>query len=391
MAYFAPYIDESGLHLPTYTDIRDDLIKNARMIYGQDIYLEVDSQDYQWISIVAVKIYDVMQALQAAYNSRGPSTAIGSALDVLVKLNGLARNSPTYSKCIVTLTGTPGTVISNGVVQDASGYYWNLPSTVTVGPNGTVSAEATCKVAGPIAANPGDITKIVKPTYGWSAVNNLVSATPGVAVETDTQLRSRQAYSTAQPSRTVLEGTKGAIAAVDGVTRFKVYENDTNEVDENGLPPHSITAVVEGGEDHLIAQAVYAKKGPGCYTNGTTAVTLKDQFDQETVIRFFRPTSVDIDVVINVKSLAGYTTATTADIKKSLVKYLNSLAIGDDLSISSLWGAALSAMSDLTKPVFSITSLTAAVHGGVQGTADIEIAINEITRGNADYITINVT
>ncbi|HBC94309.1 MAG TPA: hypothetical protein DCZ10_15780 [Pelotomaculum sp.] len=395
MAYFAPYVDESGFHMPTYADVRDDLIVQAKSIFGQDIYLEADSQDYQWISAVALKIYDTFLAAQLAYNNRSPSFAIGAALDGLVKINGIERNPSTYSArfsaCPVVLAGTAGTTISNGIIQDISGYYWSLPSSVVIPSGGSATVTATCQTAGAIAANPGDINIITTPTYGWTSVNNLLAATIGVAVEKDSALRIRQSISTAQPSQTVLEGTKGAIAAVDGVTRFEVYENDTSEVDASGLPAHSITPVVEGGEEQAIAEAVYYKKGPGCYTNGTTEVNLTDSYGQITAIRFYRPDYVDIDAVINVKQLTGYTSQTTADIKSAVVAYLNSLAIGDDLAISSLWGAALSAMSNLAKPSFSITSLTAAKHGGAQATADIAIAFNEVVRGNSSYITINVT
>jgi len=390
MAYFPPYIDQSGLHIPTYQDIVDSLIAGAKNIFGQDIYLEPDSQDYQFISIFALKAYDVMQALQAAYNSRSPGTAMGAALASLVKLNGIKPKPATYSTCVVTLTGTPGTVINNGVVQDKSGYKWNLPPSVTIGPGGTSDATATCQIPGPIVANPGDINKIVTPTYGWTAVSNAGYATVGTAAETDSQLRSRQAISTALPSRTVLEGTKGAIAAVSGVTRFIVYENDTNITDSNGLPPHSITAVVEGGTDQDIAQAIFNKKGPGCLANGTTKVIITDQFGQQTTIGFYRPTYVDIDVTINIKQLTGYTVQTTVDIKNAIVAYLNALNIGDSLTISSLWGAALS-VQDLTKPVFSITSLTAARHGQTQNTTDIPMLFNEVTRGNVNYITVNLS
>ena len=62
MAYTAPYIDDAGLHIPTYADIRDDLVEQFKSIYGQDIYLENDSQDYQ-------KTYDTMQLLQIVYNN----------------------------------------------------------------------------------------------------------------------------------------------------------------------------------------------------------------------------------------------------------------------------------------------------------------------------------
>lgn len=53
MAYFSPYIDLTGMHIPTYADIRDELISMMKQIFGQDIYIDVDSQDYQQISIFA--------------------------------------------------------------------------------------------------------------------------------------------------------------------------------------------------------------------------------------------------------------------------------------------------------------------------------------------------
>lgn len=391
MAYFAPYIDESGLHIPSYTDIRDQLIADARTIFGQDIYLGIDSQDYQWISAVASIIYDSFLTSQAVYNSRGPSTAVGSGLDIIVKLNGIKRNKAVYSTCFVTLTGTPGTTITNGLVADVNGNNWSLTSPIILDSTGHATALATCQTAGPISANPGEINKIVTPTYGWTSVTNPSAATIGSNAETDAQLRARQAISTAQPSRTVLEGIKGAIAAVSGVLRFAVYENDTDTVDADGLPAHSITAVVEGGADEDVAQAIFKRKSPGCYTNGTTSVSVTDQFGVANTIRFYRPTYVDIDVVINLKQLPGYTTQTTDNIKNAVVAYINSLSLGDDLTISSLWGAALSVNPVPNKPIFSITGVTAAKHLQTQGTDDIVIAFNEVTRGNVENVVINVS
>jgi uncharacterized phage protein gp47/JayE len=93
MAYFAPYIDDAGLHVPTYIDIRDDLIAQFRQIYGDDLYLEDDSQDYQMISAFASKTADTMAMLQIVWNNHSPKTAVGTALSSLVKLNGIARKA----------------------------------------------------------------------------------------------------------------------------------------------------------------------------------------------------------------------------------------------------------------------------------------------------------
>jgi len=48
-------------------------------------------------------------------------------------------------------------------------------------------------------------------------------------------------------------------------------------------------------------------------------------------------------------------------------------------------------MTDIKNPAFTISALTACVHGGTLGTSDIVTAFNEVTRGNESYITITVT
>lgn len=390
MAYFAPYIDKTGFHMPTYIDVRDKLVEDAKSIFGQDIYLGEDSQDYQWIATVAEKIYDAFQIAQSVYNNRAPNTAIGAGLDSIVKINGIKRKSNTYSKCKVIASGVKNTNIKNGIALDKGNIKWNLPYTVTIPESGQIEVMAVCQIPGPIVANPGDITEIYNPTFGWHGVYNEVNAELGSYVEGDPKLRKRQSQSTAQASLTMLEGTSGAVAQVKKAKRSRVYENDTNQIDELGLPPHSITAVVEGGEDKDIAEAIWIHKGIGCFTNGDVTVEIKDKKGQITPINFFRPKYVDIEVAINIKPLNSYTTDTTESIKKNLQTYLNSLEIGSNLPISSLWGIALQAMPNFMDPMFSITGITAARVGQEQKSEDIQLKFNEVCRGNINYITANI-
>lgn len=388
MAYFAPYIDKTGLHMPTYIDVRDRLVEDARLIFGQDIYLGEDSQDYQWIATVSEKIYDAFQISQSVYNNRAPNTAIGTGLDSIVKINGIKRKAKDYSKCPVIISGVKNTTIKNGIVTDKGNIKWILPYTVTIPESGQIEVVAVCQIPGPIVANPGDITEIYNPTFGWNGVYNEVNAELGAYVEEDPKLRKRQSQSTAQASLTILEGTSGAVAQVKKVKRSRIYENDTNQIDQLGLPPHSITVVAEGGEDKEIAEAIRIHKGIGCYTNGDVSIKIKGI--EGPPIRFFRPTYIDIEVTINIKPLSGYTTETTESIKKNLQTYLNSMEIGANLSLSSLWGAALQAMPNLMDPMFSITGITAARVEEEQKPDDIELKFNEVCRGNINYITANI-
>jgi uncharacterized phage protein gp47/JayE len=390
MAYFSPYIDATGLHIDTYYNLRDDIIEQAKTIFGQDIYLGNDSQDYQFIATISEYIYDVLQATQLAYNNRAPNTAIGSGLDGVIKINGIKRKAASYSKCPVIVSGEKGTEIKNGIILDKGSIKWDLPPVVTIPDSGQITVTATCEIPGPIVANAGDLITIYNPSYGWNGVYNNESAELGADIETDSLLRKRQSISTAQPSRTMLEGTAGAVAQTKDLTRSKVYENDTNLVDSRGLPPHSITVIAEGGANEDIAQAIFKHRGLGCYTNGDVIVNVTDQKGEITPIRFFRPTYVDIDVTVNIKALDGYTTDTTTNIKQSIQTYLNSMDIGAELAVSSLWGIALQNMPDLKDPQFSITSITAGKHGQTQVPDEIKLAYKEVCRGNINYITANV-
>lgn len=400
--YFAPYIDESGIHIPTYADILNRMIDSAKKIWGQDIYLGTDSADYQMISIQSLSIFEAMQTLQYVYNQMSPNTAVGAGLSSLVRLNGLLRRPATYSTCDVVLTGTSAVTITNGIVTDLAGNKWDLSSPVTLqasgSPPGTsysITATATCQTIGAINALVGDINSISTPVAGWTSVENLVPAVPGVSVETDAELRERQAVSTALPSQTMLEGTIAGIIAVAGVTRYKAYENATNSthfgdagVPFEGSPEHSITCVVEGGEIADIAQIIYENRGLGCYINGDVETNITDDYDNVTTVRFYRPLYVPIYVNVIISELAGYTDDTVDEIKDAIGDYINSLAIGETLVWSSVIYAAVSVMTRQAKPTFSISSLTMGKTASPTLQADIAIDYNEVAQGNEAYIIV---
>jgi uncharacterized phage protein gp47/JayE len=379
MSYKAPYIDASGLHMPTYGDILSNLVEQAQSVFGADIYLGNDSADYQLLSIFALSIYESMEAVQLAYNSRSPITAIGAALDGLIKLNGMTRRSASYSTCTVTLTGESATTILNGVVQDVYGNKWSLPANVTIGGSGTTDVTATCQTIGAITVLAGEISSIVTPTAGWTSVTNANAAYAGTPVETDAALRSRQSISTELPSITMLSGTIAAIAGIVGVTRYKVYENPTNVVDNPVGPPHSITAVVEGGVTSDIAQVIYDNRGLGVYTAGDLVTNVTDLESMVvTPIRFYRPVPVTVYIEADIRPMTGYTTSMLAAARLAVVNYVNGLQIGETLTISALYGVLLSAMPSLTSPAFSVTALQAGITELALSSSDITFSFKEV-------------
>lgn len=394
MTYYKPYVDSKGLHIPTYNDILEKLVASMKQIYGDDIYLDNSSPDYQLLSIFALVQADTMQTMAYAYNARSPETAIGASLDSVVKLNGIKRKAASQSTCQVKITGTPFTQILNGAVKDRAGLIWDLPSNVVIDSSGITYTVVTCRKAGAVSALAGDITQIETPTYGWISVENEVAAVLGNTEETDAQLRERQTISTANPSQTMLAGTKGAIAALKNVSRYAVYENDTNvesvtEDNPHGLPAHSVTCVVEGGTDEDVAEAIFLHKGIGCYTHGDVVVEYTDQNDYINRIRFFRPDYKDVFVKVVIKKYTGYISSMTTKVREAVYEYLAALTIGSDVSASVLSNIIAACNPSLTKPIFGIKELKIGLSKDALAAQDITIGFKEIP--NPAFANIEVT
>ena len=390
MAYYAPYIDTTGIHVPTYEDIRDDLIASMKQIFGQDIYLDDDSQDYQQISIFAKKIFDTNSLAVLVYNNRTANTAIGTGLDNLCALVGIKRKPATYSMCQLTINGEPGTVINDGQASDGTNL-WDLPKTVTIPDNGIITVEATSHEKGYIAALPNTINIVVTPVYGWLGVTNTYQANPGNDAETDASLRARYAISTQAPADSIFESLLASLKQIAGVTKVKGYENDTGVADSNGLPAHSVTFVVEGGDNTDIATEIYYKKTPGCYTNGTTAVNLTSPTGNITVIRFYRPTYKTVYVKVFVKKLTGYNDNYATDIKNAIVDYVNGLDIAETVYRSILWSVAIGQMGSIASPEYSVTDIQTSTDGSSYSQADISMLFNESAFTETAKVVVEVS
>ena len=91
MSYFPPYIDEIGIHMPTYEDRLQDLLSAYRSIFGQEAELSPAVPDYQLLSVFARALDDTSALVLQAYNSRNPAYASGQALDLLLPQYGIVR------------------------------------------------------------------------------------------------------------------------------------------------------------------------------------------------------------------------------------------------------------------------------------------------------------
>jgi uncharacterized phage protein gp47/JayE len=385
------FVDAAGLKYPDYPTVLEYLKNEYRAIYGADTYLEADSQDGQWVSILALSMYETMLVAAAVYNSFSPLTAQSDALSRNVKINGIARLIATRSQVDLRIVGQAGTIITNGQAEDTLGRKWRLPASVTIPVGGEITVTAVAVEFGSIAAAANTINKIATPTLGWQSVNNLSPAVEGDPVESDAELRRRQAVSTMIPSLSVMEGIVGAIASLQGVKRYRGYENDTNDTDDDNIPAHSIALVVEGGDTTSIAETIANKKTAGTGTHGTTSVVVNDQYGVPNTIKFFRPTPATISVEVSLTARTGYLSTTADQIKAAVAAYLNDLEIGDDIFITKLFVPAN--LSNLpVGDTFNVTQVRIKKNAGSFQTTNIVLAFNELAECDpATNVTVIAT
>lgn len=385
-------VTAEGISAPDYQTVLDTITGYFQQIYGSDAYLEPDSKDGQMVALVALAIHDANNTAISVYRSFSPATALGDALTSNVKINGITRRAATNSTVDLLLTGTVGTAITNGSVRDTNSVVWNLPATVVIGSDGTVVATATCANSGAVAAVAGSVNGINTPTRGWASVTNPLVATVGVAAETDAELRVRQSQSVALASLTPFDAVDGAIANVEGVTRHKLFENDTETTDANGLPAHSISAIVEGGDATSIANTIRSVKGQGVSTYGTTAVIVTDKYGNPYTIRFSRPIDVPVYVSITLKALTGYSSEVGDEIKAAVASYINSLAIGDSVLLSRVYSPAnLGVVSGGNARYYDIMELLIGRSADDVAAANLVVAYDESASCSVDNIALVVT
>ena len=150
-----------------------------------------------------------------------------------------------------------------------------------------------------------------------------------------------------------------------------------------------------------MALSIYLKKTIGCLTNGTSSAVVTDpNTGYEETISFYRPTYVQPFIGMYLHGLSGFSSATVVAVQAALVAYLNSLAIGEEVVYSSLYGVAISVMPNPSQPEFSIKAVTLGLlasglftvtPGAVLGTGYVVNDVLTVVQGGASGGTVTVT
>lgn len=374
--------------LRTRLDERLDQLKEAyRNIYGQDISIEPDDMDGQFLGILSERLSDLDQLAEDIYNSFNPQLATGVSQSRLVQLNGIRRIAGTYSTADATLNGTPGvTVPAGSLVKSAvDNTSWATTADATFDGNGLATVTLKCVTLAAIAASAATLTKIDTPIYGWFSVTNANAATVGRAEETDEELRIRRRGSTNTPALCIVDAVYGGLTNLSGVRLARVYENATDVVDGSGQAAHSIYCVVEGGVAADIAALIWKKKTAGTTALGAVSTVVNDSQGLPHTVKFSRPVYSDIYITVNVTKRTGYPTDGAARIKAALVAYGLTLGIGEPSLDSRLYTPVN------TIPNHFITTIYQGLTPAPASAGNITPTFDGLIRIDASRIVVNET
>lgn len=371
---------QTGLSADSTADIRQAIVDDWEAVFSDEeasLISDSSTPAGQIIDSEAVLVTAKDSALLELMNQFNPKTASGIFQDALGAIYFLTRKvaQPTVATC--QLTGLQGTQIPAGsIVQTTDGYRLTSLEAVTIGADGTASAEFACTEDGAITIPANSVTKIVTAISGWDSVNNSSAGVIGQEVEPRAVFEARRMLSVAQNSHGSRLTLQGALSAVDGVLDCLVLENrgdSSTTIQGVSLISHSVAICIYGGVDTDIAETIYNKLDAGCGTNGSTTVTYVSSDGVPNVYQIVRPTdtSVYIEVTLN------QTASTPASIAEDVQTAIYNDFYGSDSNSGNVrrgMGQTIYASS------FSVATIKTA---GVTDLVSIEIGLSAGTLGNS--------
>lgn len=439
-------ITSEGFIPKTLTDLKSEIGQDIKDAFGAGF--EVDNAPTliaQLIGIVSDKLAECWEIAQAT-SSLDPDAKEGADLIALCALTGTIPLDPVASTVTLSLTGTNGTVIPSGstVSVDGSGRKFDTGAEATLATaslwvtltpyaaGDTVRTAATrcyrCVIAGTSGAtNPtgtdteitdgtvtwayiGEgaafadvaaasqeldavpapaftITTIETPVSGWSNSTNVLDAALGRAVETDADLRARRIVELAGGGAGTADEIRAALLDEDnvpGVLSVHIFNNVTDTTDGDGVPPHSIEALVRGGVDQDVGDTLFAHVGAGIRAYGSTPVTVVDSEGNDQSVSFSRPTEVPIYVDVGITALESlYPADGDAQVKAAVAAAIDALGVGWDVFASALYPAVFSVAGVIRVDNLFVGTAPAPVGSSVTITSH-QLATGDTSRVDVD-------
>lgn len=307
------YIGINGIVTQDLSSIIAELESYFKGVYGENINLESNTSDGQWLNILAQQKIDALDFQVQLYNNLDVDSVVGLPQQVLYKLNGLTIKDYTYSWVYVnltisqnvTLSGLDGDIANTDgtgyTVTDINGNNWILAESISL-----VASEAPylllfrAQELGQITALANTITNMSTIVAGVTEVNNPANNfITGQTGETAAEFRTRRNRSLQAPSQGFKESIEGQLLALNDVSDAKLYDNK-DDVNIDG-----VQVIVQGGTSNEIGNIIYNNLPPGINTQGAYEATITVN-NRNKVLNYDKPNPIPILVKGTIESLTGY-------------------------------------------------------------------------------------
>ena len=312
-------ITEKGVVIERLNEIQDRLAKRFRDIYGQDIIIDPDTPDGQMIGIFSQSLADINEIIAFIVQMLDPYQATGAWLEQRALYSGITRRTGSYSYINeVAITDSPGrTVPEDTVLVDRNNVRWVTENDLVLDSNGSGRVKLRSEERGVFELSENESLTFEVLLSATMKATTLIAATPGSMEESDAKLLRRFMLSHAINSEDSKEGIKAALLNIPEVKKAEVLENDENETDkETGLPPHSMNAIVVGGEPEDIMLALMKKKGGAAFYGQVEDVIRYKGADRR--VRWDYGTPVPVTVSLQYERLKPLTDLGTEIITETL-------------------------------------------------------------------------
>lgn len=216
--------------------------------------------------------YDRVESYSNAY----VATATGQALSKAVRTAGIARISGTRAvgKVVITKDDNISQIIipKNMVVLSGSLEYETTNKDAVIVNSDEFEIEiASVSVGSEYNIAVGSKFNPVLNIRGVKSISATTEIFGGTSVETDLALRKRYFERMNAYSNSSLNGIIDAVKSITDVFMVSGDEN-VEDVEVNGLKPHSFIVYVAGGTDSDIADTIFKTKPAGIQMNGNVEV-----------------------------------------------------------------------------------------------------------------------
>lgn len=339
-------VTDTGFNVKPLQTILDEIETAQRQRIASTVNTTSESPLGQVNGTIGSIASEIWEVAAGDYSAASILTATGQALDRKVALSTLSRAAATPSVVTATVNLDAGATLPLGSEAHPDGNPSAVFSTFADlnNPGPTADDFDIQMVAldyGPTRANAGTLTQILTPVVGWNSVTNAEDAALGSDIESDSALRARYMRSAGGKGLRTIDSVVQAAQSVSDVAQALVFENPLDVNDPvSGAPPHSIEVVILGptADANDVAQAIWDTKGAGIATFGTDSGTATDSNSNGQTVHFNHVSVMDIHVLYEIKTGAGFSAATGIDgIKQAVADWGDAnLGIGDDVIISQL-------------------------------------------------------